>query len=171
MSKHIILRFRDLITEEDGAINDHLTLIENFGEVWWGWWMKQLEVPPKSLFKDIYSEIEDTGFVLLYLFNTGSNKFYQAKISKIYVAPQNTTIRTPNPQTSPSYYHRGSYPAWFLINKIEEVNFVDLDIYLDSLPTKPNFDEKYSNLLNQKISNLNDLREMDVTLWVVNKNE
>lgn len=119
MKSKIILRFRDLITEEDGTINDHQTLISRFGEVWWGWWMKQDETPPIDIFKKMVTEIEKKGFVKSYLFNTGLLKIYEVKTYKILVAPSSNKIPTPNPEKSPSYYHRGRYPAWFLLKKLK----------------------------------------------------
>ncbi len=65
MNKTLILRFRDLITEDDGTINDHLNMIYNYGEVWWGWWMKQNETPPRDLFIDLFNELEGKGMLFI----------------------------------------------------------------------------------------------------------
>ncbi|MCA9732658.1 hypothetical protein KC799_11045 [candidate division KSB1 bacterium] len=169
MKSKIILRFRDLITEEDGTINDHQTLISRFGEVWWGWWMKQDETPPIDIFKKMVTEIEKKGFVKSYLFNTGLLKIYEVKTYKILVAPSSNKIPTPNPEKSPSYYHRGRYPAWFLLKKIEEISFDNIELLYHSFPTRlePDFKEYYSDYVGQKVMSLKQLKEFDVTLWVV----
>ncbi len=164
MNKTLILRFRDLITEDDGTINDHLNMIYNYGEVWWGWWMKQHEIPPRNLFIDVFNELEKSGLINIYLFNSGLNKIYKAKTVKILVAPQGNTIRTPDFEKSPSYYHRGSYPAWFLMNGIEEIEFANTNFTIVSTPTKTfkgDFD------LPKNIETLEELQNMNVTLWEI----
>jgi hypothetical protein len=168
MEKRMILRFRDLVTEEDGTINDHQNLINQFGEVWWGWWMKQDEIPPIELFKELASNIEKSNKVVIHLFHTGLDKFYTCITTKILLAPQGNKIGTPSPQTSPNYYHRGRYPAWFLIKKIEEVDFKKLKLSYHSFPTKPDVENKYKNLIGKQISSLRDLKDINVTLWTVN---
>lgn len=167
MEKRIILRFRDLITEEDGTINDHQSLINQYGEVWWGWWMKQEEVPPVEIFKELALKIKSDNKATIHLFNTGLDKFYTCITTKILVAPVGNKIGTPSPETSPSYYHRGRYPAWFLIKKIEELDFKTLHLCYNSFPTKPDIEEKYSNLIDKRIESLRELKDINVTLWVV----
>jgi len=169
MNNSIVLRFRDLITEEDGTINDHLSLISMFGEAWWGWWMKQDETPPLELFRYLAEIIDKEGFVTAYLFQTGLLKFYQTKIIKILVAPPKNKIGTPNPEKSPSYYHRGRYPAWFLLKEISEVDFHSLKLKYMDFPTRPEKHENYQKYKSQKIDSLNELKEFDVTLWCVNQ--
>ncbi len=164
MNKTLILRFRDLITEDDGTINDHLNMIYNYGEVWWGWWMKQNETPPRDLFIDLFNELEGKGMLFIYLFNSGLNKLYKARLIKMLVAPEGNTIRTPDFEKSPSYYHRGSYPAWFLLNGIEEISFKDTNLTIISKPTK---DSKVDTFTPKKIESLEELQEMNVTLWEV----
>jgi hypothetical protein len=160
-----MLRFRDLITENNGTINDHLNVIYNHGEVWWGWWMKQDETPPRQLFINIFNDLEENGFVNIYLFNSGLKKIYRAKVIKILVAPEGNTIRTPDFEKSPSYYHRGSYPAWFYLNEIEETDLEALNVSIMAMPTIA----KVKVILPKKIEALEELQEMNVTLWEVAK--
>jgi hypothetical protein len=167
MEKRMVLRFRDLITEENGTINDHQSLINQYGEVWWGWWMKQEEIPPVEIFKELALKIETENKTTIHLFDTGLDKFYTCITTKILVAPVGNKIGTPSPETSPSYYHRGRYPAWFLLKKIKEVNFEELNFRYHSFPTKPDIEKKYNNLVNERIISLSDLKDINVTLWVV----
>lgn len=164
MSIKIILRFRDLITEDGGTINDHQTLISNFGEVWWGWWMKQDEVPPMELFKNMADDIEKNNFTISYLFNSGVSRIYAINIIRILVAPHRNRIGPPNPEISPSYYHRGRFPAWFLLNSIQEVNFDKLNLTYKSFPTRPE-NKEYENCIGEKIESLESIKNFDVTLW------
>ena len=168
MDKTIILRFRDLITEDDGTISDHQTLISNFGEVWWGWWMKQNETPPKKLFKEIGDHISENKSMSGFLYNTGLNKLYETQIVRLLVGPSMYKIPTPDPEKSPSYYHRGSYPAWFLLNDIKLADFDKLKLTLVDLPTRSNDQiSEYSSQIGKRINSLYDLQRMNVTLWVV----
>ena len=36
--KTVILRFRDLVTENNVTIDRHKDMIDKKGYVWWGWW-------------------------------------------------------------------------------------------------------------------------------------
>lgn len=167
MAKTIILRFRDLITEEGGTINEHKDLISQYGEVWWGWWMRQYESPPRPLFKELSETIEKEGTILCYLFNSGTSILYSVQISKILIAPPGNRIRTPDPQKSPDYYHRGVYPAWFLLRSLNEVSFSEKELIYDSFPTRPEMGGTLTQLLGQRVPSLDQLRHIDVTLWVV----
>jgi hypothetical protein len=167
MSKTIILRFRDLVTEEGGTIKEHMGLIREYGEVWWGWWMRQYENAPYTLLQELSAFIKKEGLFIGYLFDIGSTRLYSASITKILVAPQGSTVGTPDPKRSPSYYHRGRYPAWFLLHSITEVSIQDLNLIYDSFPTKPELEEGAINLLGQRVTSLDQLRHIGVTLYVV----
>ncbi|MEX0813176.1 MAG: hypothetical protein WD048_13240 [Chitinophagales bacterium] len=166
----IILRFRDLITEEGGTILDHQDLINNHGEVWWGWWMKQYETPPIEQFKFIKTICDEKEYFKAYLFNSGSLKIFRTNIIDIKVAPIPTTIGTPYPEKSPNYYHRGSYPAWFLLSRIDEVKVEEKNILIKDFPTvstKKKNEARFKNILDKKVTNLEGLRQTDVTMWLV----
>lgn len=167
MSNTIILRFRDLITEDDGTIQDHQNLISNFGEVWWGWWMKQDETPPNDLFAKLNEQINSEGSLKAFLFDSGTLKLYKTNILKILVAPLGFNIGTPNPETSPSYYHRGRYPAWFLLNSIEDASLDINTLKYISFPTRPEKAESLKPYLLKPISNLSELKDFNITLWEV----
>jgi hypothetical protein len=165
MARVIILRFRDLTVEDGGTITEHLRLLKRFDMVWWGWWMKQWEVAPRLLFQEIEQLIETKGPVTGYLFNAGASKLYRVKISDIRVAPQGDRISTPDPEKSPAYYHRGNYPAWFLLQSIDEVPFSSVRFIYESFPTRPEYNPL--QFMNVPVGSLEQLRSIDVTLWVV----
>lgn len=165
MTRTIILRFRDLTIEEGGTLVEHTRLLNSFGEVWWGWWMKQWEVPPRPLFQELEKRIETEGSVAAYLFNAGAGKLYRTRIADIRVAPQGDRLETPNPERSPSYYHRGRYPAWFLLKSIEEIPFPSGRFTYESFPTRPEFNAL--QFMNVQIGSLEQLRSIDVTLWAI----
>jgi hypothetical protein len=167
MNKTIILRFRDLVTEEGGTINEHQKLIRQFGEAWWGWWARQSESSPRQLFYELTNVIKTQGSLTGYLFDTGRSKLYSAEITKILAAPQGQRVATPDPEGSPDYYHRAKYPAWFLIRSLKEVDFSDLEFIYDSFPTRSEQDISMDDMVGKRIQSLKELRQIDVTLWVV----
>jgi hypothetical protein len=170
MTRTIILRFRDLVTEEGGTVTEHQRLLREFGEVWWGWWADQSEVTPKQLFNELQTAIKEQGEFTAYLFDTGRSKFYSTKVSKILVAPKGR-IPTPDPEDSPDYYHRAKCPAWFLLKSLEEVDFSKLKFVYDSFPTREDQDEGLQGQVGKQVGSFKDLREKDVTLWVVRLGE
>jgi len=169
MARTVILRFRDLVIEDGGTISEHLSLIQQYSEVWWGWWMRQYEVPPRALFQELAGMIEEKGFLEGFLFNTGATKLYATKIASIRVAPPGCRLSTPDPERSPSYYHRAECPAWFLLRSIQEVPFSDYRFVYDSFPTRPELHGTLMQMLNVPVASLEQLRHLDTTLWVVQR--
>jgi hypothetical protein len=167
METRVILRFRDLVTEEGGTIEEHLAIIKSQGEVWWGWWMRQYETPPRDLFAALLSKIGDEGNVSAYLFNTGEGRLFSCSITDIKVAPPGTKIGPLDPERTPEYYARGRYPAWFRLSSLEEVRLEDHKLVYESFPSRPELQGTYSQLIDQPIKSLDDLRQIDVTIWVV----
>lgn len=163
----IILRFRDLVTEEGGTVAEHTALLRQFGEVWWGWWMRPYESVPRLLFTQLAEAVEKEGPVKGYLFDSGTSRLYSASLAGVSVAPPGDRVSTPDPRKTPSYYHRGTYPAWFLLNSISEVDFSTVAFWYDSFPTKPEEHATLAQLLGQRVFSLEQLRHIDVTLWVV----
>ncbi len=171
MAQRVILRFRDLVTEPGGTIAEHRAILRSCGEVWWGWWMRQYETPPRALFAELREQISRQGSVIGYLFNTGAASLFSCQVADIKLAPGDTGIGPPEPAKSPEYYHRGRYPAWFLLKSIRDQRFEDLDLVYDSFPTKPELYGTLGQLLNQRVASLEQLRHIDVTLWVVQEKE
>lgn len=163
MKRTMILRFRDLVTEEGGTISEHSKLIQRFGGTWWGWWARTHEVSPRSLFQELSTIIQNEDLLVAFLFDAGTHRFYAAQVSRIMVAPSGHKINTPDPELTPSYCHRGSYPAWFLLKGIQEVSFPDLKFRYDSFPTRPEL-TSLGQLLGQRIPSLEQLGHIDATL-------
>jgi len=49
----LILRFRDLSTDNFETINSHTEIINNHGYVWWGWWNKLGECITSSIMPEL----------------------------------------------------------------------------------------------------------------------
>ena len=73
----IILRFRDLVTEEKGTIRRHQNIISKKDYVWWGWWKKGNEKVPQEEFSLLSVKAKSNPFEL-YLLDSGQNLVYQA---------------------------------------------------------------------------------------------
>ncbi len=167
MDERIILRFRDLVTEEGGTIDEHRAVIRSQGEVWWGWWMRQYETPPREVFASLVERISHDGPVQAYLCNTGEGRIFTCLVADVKVAPPGTTIGTPDAERSPLYYERGRYPAWLLLRAIDERAFDECNFTYKDFPSRPESQGKYSQLVGQRVPSLDDLRQSDVTIWVV----
>jgi hypothetical protein len=168
MKQSAIFRFRDLVTEDGGTIQEHRDLIQKYGEVWWGWWMRQYETAPRSFFSDLMRQVSSGQHLEVLLFNSGKAQLFRARVARIVVAPAGDELPTPDPERSPAYYHRGRYPAWLLLKTMDEVDFDDLALFFDGVPTRPELLESpLSSLLHQRIKSLEQLRQFDVTLWAV----
>lgn len=164
MGRTVVLRFRDLVTEPGGTIEEHTRVLQAEGEVWWGWWMKQYEAIPHGLFGELAHD-DDTSRPC-YLFNSGTGQVYECRIEDVHVAPdKDHPIPTPDPSKTPAYYVRGRYRAWFLLSEIRETSFDNLSLRYESFPTS----KGYPDLLGHPIGSVEQLRNMDITLWVVNE--
>jgi hypothetical protein len=166
MEKTIVLRFRDLSVEKGGTIAEHANLLNQYGEVWWGWWMKQDETSPKELFRELANKIQTKGSLSAFLFDSGYKQLYSTDVSKILISPTGR-ISTPDPEKSPSYYHRGTYPAWLLLRSLKRVNFEDFKFTYESFPTRPELSASYQEFIGKNIPSLDQMKQFDITLWVV----
>ena len=165
-NKTIVLRFRDLVTTPGGTIDEHKKLISQQGAVWWGWWMRQYEVQPLREFEELTTRLT-TKTVNIYLFDAGLGKIYSADLQKIVCALPGEIIETPYQAHTPSYYHQVKCPAWFLLVTIREGAWDVLHLYYDSFPTLPGDASEWEELAGHRVSSVQELRDSNVTLWVV----
>ena len=68
--ENIVLRFRDLVTEENETIKKHKEIIQNKGYVWWAWWKKGAEVTPIAEFSLLASKAKEKS-IEIYLLDSG----------------------------------------------------------------------------------------------------
>ncbi|MCW2096777.1 metallophosphoesterase family protein [Lelliottia nimipressuralis] len=122
----LILRFRDT-TDGIDTIEDHQSIIDNCGAVWWGWWKQE-----KEILSDIELEyLNAYKHDYIFLINRDLNKIYKATISRII---HNQTSEL-NLSQVPSYYSQKSKEinTWFLIKNLTVVPRYNL-----------NFDEAFA---------------------------
>src|ERR1041385_5041989 len=107
----LLLRFRDLVTEPGGNIAEHRRIIRQRGYAWWGWWARQREKVPRTVFEQLFPSGDAERDVLL--FDSGMMRMYRTTVGKVVVAPSHLGVNSPDFEATPEYYVRGRYPAWF----------------------------------------------------------
>lgn len=125
--KTLILRFRDLVTEDGETILTHKTIIDREGSVWWAWWRKGHEITPTSEFGILRTRANETGLQVM-LVDSGQNKLYLAKCSDI-ICQENKPLNSPNLDLTPEYYRDRPYFAWFNFTSIEECDITEVCNY------------------------------------------
>jgi hypothetical protein len=118
----MVLRFRDLSTDQGETIRQHTTIIQDKGYVWWGWWKKQGETVPLEAFTHFSKQIRERGPIEIYLFDTGTLSLFRARLAGISWDPAIQFILTPEKECTPGYYGESKYLAWFKLACIEQIN-------------------------------------------------
>lgn len=150
----IILRFRDLVTEENRTIELHQEIIKSKNYVWWGWWNKGNEKVPFDEFAVLKQQMKET--LDLYLMDSGQKKLYKAKCCDMEYRAEGK-IESPKIDHTPDYYNNQSYYAWFKLTEIQECDstlvrkfsYVNVNsVYVES-------SSDYSKFNNKRIYNSN----------------
>lgn len=168
----VILRFRDLVTENNVTIARHKDMIDKKGYVWWGWWNKGNEKLPFEEFCVLKGEIESKP-KYFYLMDSGQEKLYKAECLDIKCSGSDK-ILSPELECTPNYYNEQKYYAWFKFDKIEECEADEVKNYtyvkVDSL-----FVENHSNyekFYGKRVYNIKEMIQQNRTIWFVrNYNE
>jgi hypothetical protein len=165
-NRHIVLRFRDLVTEPGGTIAEHRRVLDLHRTVWWGWWMRQYEEPPRQLLGEVRDLLDQGTEPTAYLLDSGGAQLYSCTISDLRVGPPGETLASPDVNRTPEYYQRGRYPAWFLLAGIEEDSLDGKSWHFHRFPTNP---DKAANeeREGEAIQSVEQIRDTDATLWVV----
>jgi hypothetical protein len=163
----IVFRFRDLVTEPGGTIEEHRRILSVHGSVWWGWWMRQYESAPTDVFAAFASALENGSEPEVYLFDSGQALLFAARLIDVRVALPGDTIGPPDLATTPDYYQRGSYPAWLRLASIEDTALEDQRWAFVRFPTHPN--DEHGDVSGRAIESLEELRQTDATMWAVRK--
>ncbi len=178
----LLLKFRDLITEDGDTIAEHRAIIKSSRSVWWGAWMRKgAEKPPREFLAEILEGLSKQESVKVYLFDTSQELLYSCSVKNIKVSPIRSGITSPEPDKTPEYYHRNRLPIWFQFTTIDDATFSDLNLYYHSAPSLLSEDEKYRSSQGNRLSSvderssdnslnsLRDLTHMRVTMWVLNE--
>lgn len=165
--KTIILRFRDLVTENGDTIIEHQNIIQKKKAVWWAWWRKGNEKTPITEFS-ILRTFAESNNINVYLLDSGQRKLYQAICNTVYFSPDEDTL-SPKPDMTPRYYRTRKYAAWFHFSSIVECNWDEIRnfsyVQTDSLFLDSSIN--YSMFSNKRIYDLNELIQQNRTVWFV----
>ncbi len=163
----IILRFRDLVTEEKGTIRRHQNIISKKDYVWWGWWKKGNEKVPQEEFSLLSVKAKSNPFEL-YLLDSGQNLVYQATCEGIELTLDQKSS-SPEKDKTPEYYRDQKYYVWFKFTKIQCSSEAQLKhfSYVDCQSLFLDENTDYSRFNNKKIYSLSELIQQDRTVWFV----
>lgn len=163
----VILRFRDLVTENDATIAIHKDMIDKKGYVWWGWWNKGNEKVPFDEFCVLKGEIENQP-EYFYLMDSGQEKLYKAKCVGIKCSKNDKKL-SPEIEYTPNYYNEQKYYAWFKFDAVEKCDIDEIRNYtyvkVDSL-----FVENcshYGKFYGKRVYNIKEMIQQNRTIWFV----
>lgn len=168
--KTVILRFRDLVTSENGTIEQHKAIIDNHGYVWWAWWKKGGEKVPNE-FSLLSTRVKEAP-VCVFLVDSGQNILYRAICNNIEVRTS-TKIPSPEKDKTPTYYCDQSYYAWFKFTEIEQCDESKVKHY-SYIQCNDLFDDEnidFSSFENKRIYSISELIQQNRTVWFVREAE
>lgn len=164
---NLILRFRDLVTEEHGTIERHQSVITQCGYVWWGWWKKGNETTPFVEFS-VWKSKAESDPIDLFLVDSGQNLVYKAKCTGLQLR-ENDKLSSPERDATPKYYQDKQCYAWFKFTSIDLCDEAELKkysyVHSPSLFIDKNVD--YSKFENKKIYSIAELIQQNRTVWFV----
>ena len=163
----LILRFRDMVTEPGGTIDEHRRIVALAGHAWWGWWWRQFETVPRASFSELLAGGASKPVSVL-LFNSSTLSLYPAQCQGAVVAPPGVRLQSPEFEATPEYCLRGAYPAWFDLVAIAASPLDDDRVSIVSRPTMVESDSEAlaATLSEPEVVSLSDLRDDQATLWL-----
>lgn len=114
-AKTLILRFSDF---GHPTIALHDEVLEQHGEVWWGWWRKSHEPQRLDVLKAVKGRLPQT----FGLIDRRAEKFYRARCLEMRIASEDERIPTPDHGLTPDYYNDRPKAAWFRFSEIKEIS-------------------------------------------------
>ena len=163
----VILRFRDLVTENGKTIEEHKSIIQKNGYVWWAWWRKGREKTPFAELMQLTSNAQDNP-LKVFLVDSGQEKLYLATCKKIE-CNSNHTIESPEKDKTPEYYNENSYYAWFKFTEIVECekDKVKKYSYVDVKSLFEEGEDDYSLFKDKVVFDTKELIQQNRTIWFV----
>lgn len=111
MPKTVALRFRDFGVD---TIAEHNAVVAANGQVWWGWWNKPDEKTPRAVLGAFQNEIDEHGFLQIFLVDSGGERLFSARLGAIAVDPLTESPADPTDrQLVPGYYRERPFKVWF----------------------------------------------------------
>ena len=163
----LVLRFRDLVTDNGGTILEHMELIKKNKYVWWAWWKKQHEQTPSSVFT-LLKELLPDDPQEFFLVDSGQGRIYKALCTGIEFRAK-SPISSPQSDCTPAYYSANNYHAWFRFSQITPCDESALRSfsYVDCKELLKEDSWNYSMFSNKRIFSVKELIQQNRSLWLV----
>jgi hypothetical protein len=166
-----LFRYRDLVA---ATIDEHRRVISERGWCWWGWWKRPSEDSRSDIWDDLERHTGSGQTVEVGLFDSGSGLVYRALVTNV-IKPAGSrgaenTIKLSAQEADhvPSYYRESPFSrAWMKITQIDPnpIEFFGRYSFTEA-PKLPNYAQStLRRFANKKISNAEELRGMDTTIW------
>lgn len=167
----MILRFRDLSTNVGETVRFHKEKISECSYAWWGWWHKAGETVPSATFQSFMSIINDKGYLMVFLFDTGTETLYKAKIKEIKWDQCFQEIDSPRWNSTPDYYEGRKLKAWFKLTEIGDgIKEEDVLLRWSYVEANELFETKrsvFQDFNGKQVSSFEELRHQERTIWFI----
>lgn len=144
MPSTVALRFRDFGVK---TVDEHNAIAHEKGSVWWGWWNKPEERPPRDLLESFVARISEEEGVEVFLVDSGTSRLYSTRLVEIAVTGLGEETITPEESDLiPDYYRERPWKVWFRIKAIQEEDVARIRAFSyqelpgDALVEDPNAD-------------------------------
>lgn len=170
-----LFRYRDLTAD---TLPEHKAIIDSKGQCWWGWWKRPTEDGRENVWNALNDEILRTGSAAIGLFDSGSGNVHIATVEAVikphmeYGAAQPVTPDATELDLIPEYYRSSRHSrAWLRLTSIspQPVRFFGEYSYRSSPPLPQHPAGQLERLVNKQITDADELRGMDTTIWEVRK--
>lgn len=169
-----LFRYRDLVAD---TLPEHRKILEAKGRCWWGWWKRPNEPSRLDIWREIQDEIQHGKRVQVGLFHSGTAQVHPAIVDRVVIPVENEfgeciPVLPPGDELEdvPTYYRSSRYSrGWMRLVSIAEdpIDFFGNFSYATA-PPLPNYPEqRLARLINKRITDADELRAMDTTIWVV----
>lgn len=166
----LILRFRDLSTEDGETVSLHNEIArQSPGYFWWGWWRKEgSEQLPFEEFAALRRMARSEGGLVIYLLDSSHSRTYRATCTDIDWEAGGEPKPSPEPDRTPAYYRAKKVLAWFKLGVIEEYaldtrqfSYVRVDKLFLVQPSK------YTAFYGKRIFSAQELTQQNRTIWFI----
>lgn len=167
----LILRFRDLVTEDNETIQKHKEIIDSCESVWWAWWKKGNEVTPADEFAALGAKARERPLTI-FLVDSGQGKVYKATCVDI-IRTTDEKKGSPDKAKTPEYYREQQYYAWFEFTGIEDGTEDELKeySYVNIKSLFKNEEADYNKFNDKKVYSVHELVQQNRTVWFVRKSK
>ncbi|MFO0755984.1 MAG: metallophosphoesterase [Byssovorax sp.] len=172
-----LFRYRDLVAE---TLKEHQEIIGAHRSCLWGWWKRPHEDARMEVWDALQTRLSAGGPFLVGLFDSGEGRVHLAMLTGV-IPPKLDRLGTceqlppPTDQDTlvPAYYRQSPFSrAWLRLSEIDSKDFPFFEanryVYTKAPPLRGFEEESLGHhLIGKIISDANELRGMDTTIWEV----